>query len=946
MMRMLAPILLAALAPAVSTAAIIDVPGDQPTIQEGLDAAAHGDTVLVADGVWTGPLNVDLDPAGKPLLIASASNDTALCRIDCQGSAGDPHRGFWFHSGEDSTTVVRGFTIENGWADSGGGAVLCDGGSPKLVNCRLAWNESPFGAGLCVGKQTTCVVDSCAIAENIGDGAYVDMWSVLHTRNSVFTCNRGDGLDTSEGWDGPYYFVIADCGFTHNDGHGIHNRSTVTELCISDTTLSDNGDWGMWSWNGDYIGTRAQRCVVQRNGRGGLWLYDYGSSVHETDVSGNRGPGIMVSAASGIDFSDCDVYDNDGSGLEVIAFDAGSGWGDATGPRSAGIHDCRIHDNGGHGVFLGLFFIVSLDACSIRGNALGGVVLMVNQVGSLIPMSISGNTIVDNGGDGLILEVAADDPVQVTNNIVALNAGRGLVAAGGDTLATTNNDLYGNQTGDLVVETGTTHEGAWDFSSNPLFVDLAAGDLTLAENSPCLPGNHPAGYQGGLVGSQPQGGGPMTYAPAQVALAPDGLGRLHLGQSLALQMTILDAGGTIIPDEGVAPTLSAMPGAGAVSPLTLSVDTDWVWSATYTAGQTVALDTLVAFDPECVSQTHDTLRIDVTDTAIIRAVNDIPDDQGRQVRLIWDRDLRDDPDSVVPITQYVVWRRVDDVRAVSNRPVVAFPTAADAKAGDDPPFWRHRDALWEPVGPAVPAMLWETYASTVPTLADSTVHGVAYSVFQVSAHTLQPHVFFVSAPDSGYSVDDLEPGPPVDLLIDYAASGNTLVWQPPEDPDVEGFLVHRSGQPGFEPGPDTLVHATGGSSWHDDAPDPWSRHYAVVAVDFAGNPSRPAYPVSTTGLSSAAPPSRSRLLAGRPNPFNPRTTVHYHLGTTGHASLRIHDLQGKLVRTLVEARLPAGDRSVTWDGLDGNGRAVPTGMYVCRLVCADGTDVMKLLLVR
>jgi len=90
-------------------AATINVPGVYPTIQQGIDAARNGDTVLVADGTYRGIGNKDLDFLGKAITLKS-ENGPEYTIIDCEGSG----RGLLFHSGETSGSVVSGFTIENG----------------------------------------------------------------------------------------------------------------------------------------------------------------------------------------------------------------------------------------------------------------------------------------------------------------------------------------------------------------------------------------------------------------------------------------------------------------------------------------------------------------------------------------------------------------------------------------------------------------------------------------------------------------------------------------------------------------------------------------------------------------------------------------------------------------------------------------------------------------
>jgi predicted outer membrane repeat protein len=104
--------------------------------------------IYLADGVFRGDGNRDLDFHGKAVTVRSLSGDPSLCIIDCNGDSLSHHRGFHFHSGEGELSVVEGLTISGGHADHGGG-ILCDSASsPTIRDCILFDNRADTGAGM------------------------------------------------------------------------------------------------------------------------------------------------------------------------------------------------------------------------------------------------------------------------------------------------------------------------------------------------------------------------------------------------------------------------------------------------------------------------------------------------------------------------------------------------------------------------------------------------------------------------------------------------------------------------------------------------------------------------------------------------------------------------------------------------------------------------------
>ncbi len=111
-------------------------------------------------------------------------------------------------------------------------------------------------------------------------------------------------------------------------------------------------------------------------------------------------------------------------------------------------------------------------------------------------------------------------------------------------------------------------------------------------------------------------------------------------------------------------------------------------------------------------------------------------------------------------------------------------------------------------------------------------------------------------------------------------------------------------------------------------------------------------PVSTVA-GSDVPPEKTLVCLNRPNPFNPETTIRFHLPEydSGGLDLSIYDLSGRLIRTL---RNEGSDRSACapgwheerWNGRDDRGGMVASGVYFSRLQCGRSVTWNKMILIR
>jgi hypothetical protein len=331
----------------------------------------------------------------------------------------------------------------------------------------------------------------------------------------------------------------------------------------------------------------------------------------------------------------------------------------------------------------------------------------------------------------------------------------------------------------------------------------------------------------------------------------------------------------------------------------------------------------------------------VTGEPEILSVVDIPDDQGRWVRVTWAASLFDRLGSPMPITQYGVWRRIDEDEkgyAHLERDNLVIAGIEDSLEG------------WDAIG-TVPAIQDSIYNFASPTLGDSNATGIYYSVFLITAHTQDPYTWFASEPDSGYSIDNIPPETPYDLAGEVINSNVLLTWQIELNyPDFSHFAIYRDTISGFMPGAANQIGTSEVSTYTDSSLAVDTYYYVVSALDVNGNESEFSNEaeVTITGIKELKPniPTVYALSQNHPNPFRTMTGIRYQLPKSGVVTIAIYNVSGQRIKTLVNELKDAGYYTVHWNGRSQDNQSVSNGVYFCRMVAGEYISVKKILLAR
>ncbi len=296
-------------------AATLNVPSQYTTIQAAFTAAVSGDTVLLGDGTYTGPGNVDLDFGGKNITVTS-QHGAASTIINCGGAystdgTGD-HRGFYLHSGETSA-VISGLTIENGYVTGNGGGTGVGGGidntSPGLTvqNCILKNNTAGgFAGGIYTDitsgttTLTNCIFTGNTAGTNGGGVFNIAQNSTVTMTSCTFTGNRAaNGGGVANGAAHVGTVALTGCAFTGNtaaqNGGGVYNQTTVAGTitltnCVLTGNMSGSNSTGGTVFNFDNAGAiKLTNCTVTANtvGSNGGGLVSFGPSGGSTTTLTN-----------------------------------------------------------------------------------------------------------------------------------------------------------------------------------------------------------------------------------------------------------------------------------------------------------------------------------------------------------------------------------------------------------------------------------------------------------------------------------------------------------------------------------------------------------------------------------------------------------------------------------------------------------------------------------
>lgn len=414
-----------------------------PNLQAAIDDSVDGDTIFLARGVWKGDGNRDLDFKGKKITVSGLrpedSNYVAATIIDCEGTESYPHRGFYFHTKEDSNSVVCGITIKNGYYSSASG-IYCGSSAPYIHHCLFINNKSNYSRDngstiyYYITVKKKLIIESCKFSDNSGGSAvYISGYGCI-VDFSINDCeiNNTTGSFSYLGAGGIYCFnsngEISNCRIEKNQYYGIISASSTVN--ITDCLIRGNGTAGTTS------------AGISDGGRSTI-------NVKNSSIIGNIGIGI--NGSSYLNVNNCFIGYNLGNGVN----------------NSTKILDSKIIGNSGVGINNPLI----VNNCIVAKNKKQGI---------YYPYYIVSNcTVIDNNSCGIQV---AQGSAYITNCIIRYNYGDQIKGVTSSTKITYTNS-YKNDTS-VGYPSNIPYTGIGNIDKEPNFV--SEKDYHLLTGSGCI----------------------------------------------------------------------------------------------------------------------------------------------------------------------------------------------------------------------------------------------------------------------------------------------------------------------------------------------------------------------------------------------------------------------------------------------------------------------------
>ncbi len=161
---------------------VLNVPSQYPTIKAAITAAVNGDTVLIADGVYTGAGNINFSFAGKAITVRSA-NGPAACILDAAHTSVI----VTFITGEGPGSILQGLTLRQGNAGEGG-AIRCNAASPTIRGCIFDNGWAGYhSAGVGCISSSNPLIEDCTFVDGLA-GVGGAVYSITGSHPKLIRC--------------------------------------------------------------------------------------------------------------------------------------------------------------------------------------------------------------------------------------------------------------------------------------------------------------------------------------------------------------------------------------------------------------------------------------------------------------------------------------------------------------------------------------------------------------------------------------------------------------------------------------------------------------------------------------------------------------------------------------------------------------------------------------